>query len=76
MINGDRTKRFNAITRQIRYCRDCLDTLKSDLDDDVANQDKDPFDSWRQIRNHSRYANDIIYIRRQMLKLEKMLREG
>lgn len=76
MINGDRNKKLNKITRQIRYCRDCLNIIESEIDANAKEQDEDPYDKWHYIRNHTRYANDVIYLRRQLLKLEKMLREG
>ena len=76
MINGNRNKKLNAITRQIKFCRDCLNTLEAEIDADAEEQDKDQYDKWEYIRNHSRYANDVIYIRRQLMKLGNMLREG
>lgn len=76
MTNGERNKKLNAINRQIRYCRDCLNIIESDIDAGAKEQDEDPYDKWNYIHNHTRYANDVIYLRRQLLKLEKMLREG
>lgn len=76
MISKERNKKLNVIKGQIRFCRDCLNTIEKEIDDDAEEQDKDPWDKWDYIRNHSRHANDVIYLRRQLLKLEKMLRKG
>lgn len=76
MTNEERNKKLNKITKQIRFCRDCLNTIESEIDADAREQDEDPYDKWHYIRNHTRYANDVIYLRRQLMKLEKMLREG
>ena len=76
MTNGERNKKLNKITKQIRFCRDFLNTIESEIVADAKKQDEDPYDKWEQIRNHTRYANDVIYLRRQLMKLEKMLREG
>lgn len=76
MISEERNKKMNAITRQMKFCRECLDIIRDDLDNDVSEQDKDPFDNWHQIRNHTRHANNVIYLRQQLLKLEKMLING
>ena len=76
MINADRNKKLKIIKHQIQHCRECLDILETEINENADAQDKDPWDKWHQIRNHTRYANDVIYLRRQLLKLEKMLREG
>ena len=76
MISKERNKKLNVIKSQIRFCRDCLNTIEKEIDDDAEEQDKDPWDKWDYIRNHSRHAKDVIYLRSQLLKLEKMLRKG
>ena len=76
MTNGERNKKLNKITKQIRFCRDCLNTIESEIDADAKEQNEDTYDKWDSIRNNTRYANDVIYLRRQLMKLEKMLREG
>lgn len=76
MISNERNKKMNIITKQIKYCSECLKIIKDDINNDVEEQNKDPYDNWHQIRNHTRHANNVIYLRRQLLKLEKLLMEG
>lgn len=76
MKNADRAKKIKRIFEQIEFCKKCLETLIQDINADNVEQDNDPYDNWAYIRNHSRHVNDVIYIRRQLMKLEKMLKEG
>lgn len=76
MISNERNKKMNIITKQIKYCSESLKIIQDDINNDVEEQNKDPYDNWHQIRNHTRHANNVIYLRRQLLKLEKLLMEG
>ena len=76
MVSEKRNRKMKLIKRQIEHCRVCLETIAEELENGVAEQDADPFYKWERIRNHTRYANDVIYLRRQLMKLEKMLTEG
>ena len=76
MVSEKRNRKMKLIKRQIEHCRVCLETIAEELEKEAAEQDADPFYQWERIRNHTRYANDVIYLRRQLMKLEKMLMEG
>lgn len=76
MVSEKRNRKITLIKHQMEHCRVCLETIAEELEREVAEQDADPFYKWDQIRNHTRYANDVIYLRRQLMKLEKMLMEG
>lgn len=76
MVSEKRNRKITLIKRQIEHCRVCLETIADEFGESVAEQDKDPFDNYDYINNHTRYANDVIYLRRQLMKLEKMLMEG
>ena len=76
MVSAERSRKIKIITKQMQHCRVCLETIAEEFEDDVKEQDKDPWYKYDCIRNHTRYANDVIYLRRQLMKLEKMLMEG
>ena len=76
MVSEKRNRKMKLIKRQMEHCRVCLETIAEELEKEVVEQDADPFYKWDQIRNHTRYANDVIYLRWQLMKLEKMLMEG
>ena len=76
MKNKDRDKKVKRIFEQSEFCKKCLETLMKDINADNVEQDNDPYDNWTYIKNHSRYVNDVIYIRRQLMKLEKMIKAG
>lgn len=76
MVSEARTKKIKAVRKQMDFCEQCMKTLREDFDADMDEQDKDPWDKWDDMRNHTRHANNVIYLRRQLLKLEKMLKGG
>ena len=73
MKNEERYKKEREILAQLDFCQNLMTRLKRDIMEGAEAQEKDPYDEWHQIRNHTRYANDVIRIRRELMKLEKML---
>ena len=73
--NSDRTRKALKLMAQLHHCRKCLDTLMDDFDASIEKQNNDSYDAYHYINNHTVYANDIRYIRRQLLKAEKMFEE-
>ena len=73
MKNEERYKKEREIIAQLDFCQNLLTRLKRDIMEGSEAQEKDPWDNWFQIRNHTRYANDVIRIRRELLKAAKML---
>ena len=73
MRNSERGKRVDAINLQIKFCNGLLMRLDRDFNETVKAQDEDPYDNWRSINLHTRYANDARRIRRELLALVKML---
>lgn len=76
MKNTERDKAIDAINMQIKFCSSLLMRLDLEFNDCMNEQDKDPYDSWRAIRNHTRFAEDARRIRREALKLAKLLEEA
>lgn len=76
MKNEERNNKIKYISKQMEFCQKCMQTLIDDFTTDNKAQDADPWDNYNSIRNHTRHANGVIYIRRQLMKLEKMLRDG
>jgi hypothetical protein len=74
MKNEKRTRIVTYALEWLNFCKACIDSLIEDIEADAKKQDEDKFYSYQYITNHTRYANDLIYIRRQLLKLEKELR--
>ena len=74
MKNEKRTRMVTYALEWLNFCKACIDSLIEDIQADAKKQDDSPYDEWEYINNHTRYANDLIYIRRQLLKLEKELR--
>lgn len=74
MKNEYRSKRIKAITEQMQFCMKCMQTLMKNFEENNKAQDDDPWDNYNAIRNHYQHSNDVIYIRRQLMTLEKMLR--
>lgn len=74
MENKERTRAFRLVMDQLSHCEKCMNTLRNNLTHSMAEQDGDPFERYSNIKHHHRHANDVIYIRRQLLKLEKLLR--
>ena len=76
MRNSERDKRVDAINLQIKFCNGLLMRLDRDFNETVKAQDEDPYNSWRAISLHTRYANDARRIRRELLALVKMLEDA
>lgn len=74
MKNEKRTRMVTYALEWLNFCKACIDSLIEDIKADAKKQDDSPYDEWEYVNNHTRYANDLIYIRRQLLKLEKELR--
>lgn len=73
MKNEERYKKELEIIEQLAFCQTLMSRLENDIMDGSEAQEKDPWDNWSQIRNHTRYAQDVIRIRRELMKMEKML---
>lgn len=76
MINNERAKKEAAILRQLEFCKSCFITITNDIADGIKDQNEDRFDNWWVIKNHTVYAKDIMHLRRQLLKAQKMLERG
>ncbi len=73
MKNEERSKKEREILAQLDFCQNLMTRLKYDIMEGSEAHEKDPWDNWFQIRNHTRYAQDVIRIRRELMKLEKIL---
>lgn len=76
MRNKERDQKIDAVNTQIKFCSSLLMRLDRDFNATVKAQDEDPYDNWRAINLHTRYANDARRIRRELLALVKMLEDG
>lgn len=66
--------RSNEIINQINFIEELMNRLHKDIKNMVEYEKKYDFDkSIRCLQNHSRYKNDIIKIRREYLRLVKMM---
>ena len=66
--------RSNEILNQINFISEMTNRLCEDVKNIVEYEKKYDFDkSCRCLQNHSRYKNDIIKIRREYLRLVKMM---
>ena len=72
MKNEARTKKEKAIFSQLDFCQNLMTRLKYDMMNGSEKQDKDPWDNYYMITNHTRYAEDARRIRRELLSLIKM----
>ena len=75
MISETRTKKMEEIARQFEFIEMLFETLREEMKENFEDQNKDPWYNYEAIRNHTQHANDVRYIRRQLLKLQKMLEE-
>ena len=73
MRNRERDQKIDAVNTQIKFCSSLLMRLDRDFNLTTRAQDEDPFDNWRGINLHTRYANDARRIRRELLELVKLL---
>lgn len=76
MFNKERREKENKIDKQIVFCVDLLNRMVNDFTGSTDEQEKDPWDDYQMIRNHTRFEQDTIRLRRELLKLEKMFKEG
>ena len=76
MKNEKRTRMVTYALEWLNFCKACIDSLIEDIEADAKKQDEDSYygEYESNVVNHTRHANDIAYIRRQLLKLEKELR--
>ncbi len=66
--------RSNEIINQINFIEELMNRLHKDIKDTIEYEKKYDFDkSNRCLQNHSRYKNDIIKIRREYLRLVKIM---
>jgi len=73
MKNEIRSQTEDKVRTQLTFCANLIDRLRADIRDSIEAQAKDPWDTYIQMRYHSRYENEIIRIRRELLKAMKML---
>ena len=76
MFNKERNEKEIKVSKQIVFCLDLLNRMVNDFTDSTAEQEKDQLDDYQVIRNHTRFEQDTIRLRRELLKLEKMFKEG
>ena len=76
MKNEERDKKIDKINRQMNFCRDLLNRLDSDFNIEMRKQDKDPWEKYSNVKNHTRYAEDARRIRRELLELCRLLDIG
>ncbi len=76
MFNKERNEKEIKVSKQIVFCLDLLNRMVNDFTDSTAEQEKDQWDDYQVIRNHTRFEQDTIRLRRELLKLEKMFKEG
>lgn len=75
MHNNERSKKCKRVTEQAAHIEKCWRTLNQEIAETIEEQERDPWDNYMAIRNHTMFQNDIRYIRRQLMKLSKMLEE-
>ncbi len=75
MISETRTKKMEEVARQVEFIEMLFETLRAEMKEGFESQNKDPWYDYDAIRNHTQHANDVRYIRRQLLRLQKMLEE-
>ena len=73
MKNEERTKKENEIFGQFDFCQNLMTRLKYDMLNGSEKQDKDPWDNYDTVTNHTRYAEDVRRIRRELMILIKKL---
>lgn len=71
----ERTRRANKIRNELNFCATLFDKLRDDFADTVECQDNDPYDGYYNIKNHTRFKNDVIRLRRELLVVEKLFDE-
>ena len=76
MFNTERNEKEIKVSKQLVFCLDLLNRMVNDFTDNTVEQDKDQWDDYLTIRNHTRFEQDTIRLRRELLKLEKMFKEG
>jgi len=76
MFNTERNEKEIKVSKQLVFCVDLLNRMVNDFTDNTIEQEKDQWDDYLTIRNHTRFEQDTIRLRRELLKLEKMFKEG
>lgn len=75
-MNEKRKTKEQAIRRKMIFIESLLTELRSDFEQGCRKQEKDDEKSYlnyTSINNHTRYANDVVRLRRELLKLWNML---
>ena len=74
-MNEKRKTKEQAIRRKMIFIESLLTELRSDFEQGCRKQEEDDgiFMSYSSINNHTRYANDVVRLRRELLKLWNML---
>lgn len=72
MEKQERTRKISVINEQLDFCKTLIKHLDVDFHTDVKNQNEDAYDWDFGVKNHTRYAEDTIRLRRELLKLERL----
>ncbi len=75
-MSEKRKTKEQAIRRKMMFIESLLTELRSDFEEGCRKQEKDDEKynwSCTSINNHTRYANDVVRLRRELLKLWNML---
>lgn len=76
MENKERSKKIAVIDEQLNFCKTLVKHLDVDFHDDVKAQNEDMYENYQTVKNHFRYANDTIRLRREFLKLERLFEKA
>lgn len=71
-MSNDNTKK-RKIKEQVLFCKTLICKLADDIYED---SDEDPYYSWNSIYHHTQKISDAVRIRRELLKLIKLLEES
>lgn len=75
-MSEKRKTKEQAIRRKMIFIESLLTELRSDFEQGCRKQEED-YDKYNlnytSINNHTRYANDVVRLRRELLKLWNML---
>lgn len=72
MEKQERTRKISVINEQLDFCKTLIKHLDVDFHTDVKNQNEAAYDWSLGVKNHTRYAEDTIRLRRELLKLERL----
>lgn len=76
MYNKKRETRYNKVMDQMKFCEALMNHLTSDISDQQMKQEVDDYDNSDGITNATIYVSDARRIRREVLKLEKILEKS